>query len=186
MKRNVTLIALLFLLLCASCSPAGSTDTTTPLLLQCAIGIIVIIGVVIFAMKFGLFNRIPGKKIHVIINPQRKRVQATEQTTQLSPEIEHVVNLSWGDKTNKRIDIGFQNYVNAAILEQIEKTTSHSFKQKETLSQTVNLNGDTSSKYRLVWTDIIIEGTVEYITGSVTHQIPFQFTEKSELVVNPL
>ena len=134
--------------------------------------------------------------IQVVIAPQRRTVQATEQIVTPSAgadvrvarsrTIDHSVMVNWQGYTGGALDLGFKGLVNASIQKAIENSLGRAYEQSETYQQEIYLHGGQDIKYRIVWTDTILEGVAEYALSGKVQRLPFQFTEKTELEVLPV
>ena len=50
----------------------------------------------------------------------------------------------------------------------------------------IELKGDSSSDYKLVWTDFWRAGLADVQKGASSHALPFRYREKTELEVIPV
>jgi hypothetical protein len=134
-------------------------------------------------------------KPEVHLQPERKRRQAAIEvvnvpagvaiTVKRSRKIEHIVEIEWRKSTEADIELGLKGIVSATILGEIEQAQGRSYQQSETIEYEVNLNGEKNNRYKLVWVDTLLVGVTEVHQGQITHLLPFQFREGTELEVVP-
>ncbi|MFC1825536.1 hypothetical protein ACFL9T_22725 [Thermodesulfobacteriota bacterium] len=103
-----------------------------------------------------------------------------------SRTVEHTVNVNWSIAGGGSIDMGVRQIISASIRGEIEQTQGRTYQQTETIEYEVELNGEKSDRYELIWTDVWRKGVAEVQHGGQTRILPFQFRERAELHVTPL
>ena len=133
--------------------------------------------------------------LEVTLEPEIERIRVITEDIQVplgviirvtrSRTLEHTLELNWSDKVERQIEASLKGLIGASIRKQIESQQGQGYKESETVSYEIELNGLTSTKYKLVWTDIWQQGTVK-IPGEKYGDIPFRFRGRTELEVLPL
>lgn len=103
-----------------------------------------------------------------------------------SRTIEHSVEVDWSITGEGRLDIGIKQILSGSIRSEITKKQGQSYKESETMEYEIELNGKTSNRFKLVWTDIWRKGTAQFSYKGMTNFAPFRFKEHTELEVVPL
>jgi len=103
-----------------------------------------------------------------------------------SRTIEHTININWSTTRGGSFDLGIKEIVGASINGEITQAKGRTYQQSETMEYEVELNGEKSNRYQLVWVDIWRKGFAELIQGNQTQVVPFQFRELTELRVIPV
>lgn len=137
-------------------------------------------------------NNNSNYKINLLPNLEKVQVNAEKINVpngvivkvKRSRTIEHTVDVNWQTSGGINIDAGLKQLISASIYGELEYSKGQSIQKSETIEYEVELNGDKSNKYKLVWIDIWQKGIVEFQNNTLT-AIPFQFRERSELTVAP-
>ncbi len=103
-----------------------------------------------------------------------------------SRTIEHTVDVNWNVSMASSIDAGLKGIISASIQGEIEQTQGHTYRQSETIEYEVQLKGENSSRYELIWTDIWRTGVVEIRQGKMSGTLPLHYCEHTEIEVIPL
>lgn len=140
------------------------------------------------------FTKAPTVKVHWL--PEKKRIQVASEvinvprgvtiTVKRSRVIEHTVDINWQVSSGGEIDLGLEPIIKAVVRGEIGKTQGRTYQESETIEYEIELSGETSHRYTLVWTDIWLVGSTEIQHNSTARILPFQFREYSELEVNPI
>jgi hypothetical protein len=134
-------------------------------------------------------------KPEVHLQPEKKRRQAAIEVVNVpvgvaikvkrSRKVEHIVEVEWRKSTEADIELGLKGIVSASILGEIEQAQGRSYQQSETMEYEINLNGEKNNRYKLIWVDTLLVGVIEIHQDHITHLLPFQFREGTELEVVP-
>lgn len=129
----------------------------------------------------------------VTIDAEFEHTQAASETIRVprgviikvkrSRTIEHTMSIDWDTTQEGGVEAGLKQILSISIRRQIEQKQGRSYQQSETIEYEVELNGDNSREYTLVWTDAWRKGIVEIKQGKVTKLLPFKFRERTELEV---
>lgn len=129
------------------------------------------------------------------LDPEIERIRVITEDIQVplgviirvtrSRTLEHTLELNWSNKIEGQIEASLKGLIGASIRKQIEQQQGQGYKESETVSYEIELNGLTSTKYKLIWTDIWKQGSVQ-MPGEKYGDIPFRFRERTELEVLPL
>jgi hypothetical protein len=103
-----------------------------------------------------------------------------------SRTIEHTVDIDWQMSGGINIDSGFKPIISASVRGEIGQRQGRTYQESETLEYEVALNGETSTRYRLIWTDMWRKGVAEFQIGYRTQVLPFRFREWTKLDVYPI
>jgi hypothetical protein len=103
-----------------------------------------------------------------------------------SRTMEHTVDIDWNTIGGVNIETGLKPIISASIRGEIGYRHGRTYKESETLEYEVALNGETSTRYRLSWTDTWRKGIAEIPIGNETKVIPFRFRESTKLEVTPI
>ena len=135
-------------------------------------------------------------QIKVHLESEVKRITALTEDVHVPPgvniivkrsrTIEHSVEVDWSIAGEGRLDIGIKQILSGSIRSEIIKKQGHSYKESETIGYEIELNGETSSQFKLIWTDVWRKGTAQFTHNGETHFAPFRFKEQTELEVVPL
>ena len=133
--------------------------------------------------------------VTIRLQPESKKVQAATEEISVpsgvivkvkrSRTIEHAVEVNLKSTSKEGISIGVEQVLCVSIHSEIERQRRRSYSQSETVEYEVELNGDKSGRYWLIWTDVWQQGVVEFQYQGSTHTLPFQFRERTELEVLP-
>jgi hypothetical protein len=133
------------------------------------------------------------EKVTVHLNPELERVQvATEELNvplgvtvkvKRSRTVEHTVDVTWRLSGGGNVEAGLRQIVTASVRGEIERVKGCAYQQSETVEYEVELSGDRSDRYKLIWTDVWRKGTVQFQQGGTTQVSPFRFRERAELEV---
>ncbi|MHC5861872.1 hypothetical protein [Nostoc sp.] len=130
--------------------------------------------------------------LQVVLDPKLEPISVVTEDIQVplgviikvtrSRTFEHTLDLNWNDELGGQFEVGLKDLISASIQKKIERQQGRGYKESETVSYEIELNGTTAAKYQLIWTDIWQQGTVQFPEnkGSV---IPFRFRERAELEV---
>ncbi|MEM8721409.1 MAG: hypothetical protein AAGE84_19310 [Cyanobacteria bacterium P01_G01_bin.39] len=99
-----------------------------------------------------------------------------------SRTFEHTIELNLNEKLEGQANVGFIDIISTSILKNIERQRGRGYKESETTSYEIELNGETAIKYQLIWTDIWRRGTVQ-IPEMQNASASFRFRERTELEV---
>jgi hypothetical protein len=134
----------------------------------------------------------PTVKVHLL--PDRKRLQIANEvinvpqgvtiTVKRSRVIEHTLDVSWKVSAGSEIELGLEPIIKTMVRGEIEKSQGRTYQETETMEYEIELNGEMSNRYTLIWTDIWLVGNTEIQQNNTTRILPFQFHEYSELEVN--
>jgi hypothetical protein len=102
---------------------------------------------------------------------------------QRSRTVEHTITIEWRALGGIEIDAGLEQVLSVSIRGEIERTEGRTYQQSETRGYEIDLSGDKSNQYRLIWTDVWRKGLVEIQNGNETAVLPFRFRERTELEV---
>ncbi len=135
-------------------------------------------------------------QISVHLESELERITAVTEDVHVPPgvniivkrsrTIEHSVEIDWSIAGEGCLDIGIKQILGGSIRSEIIKKQGHSHKESETIGYEIRLNGETSSQFKLVWTDVWRKGTAQFTYKGVTRFAPFRFKEQTELEVIPL
>lgn len=103
-----------------------------------------------------------------------------------SRTVEHTVEVEWQLTGEIRIEAGVKQILAGSIRGEISRKQGTSSKASETIEYEIELKGEASSEYRLVWTDIWRKGTAEFEHEHTTYLVPFRYKQRAELDVVPL
>lgn len=122
-----------------------------------------------------------------------ERIPATTEEVRVPPGVtvkvkrsrtfEHTVEIDWNIAGAASLDVGLKQVLGGSIRGEISRTQRSGDKESETVEYEVELKGDTSTRYQLIWTDIWRSGTAELQKGRGTEVLPFRYREKTELEV---
>lgn len=110
-------------------------------------------------------------------------------TVKRSRTIARAVNIQWGAIGGMDASVGIKNIVDTSVRWEMKKIKGEDFKETETIEYEIELNGEKSNRYKLIWIDTWRKGSVELREESIesqTHFIPFEIREKSELHVSAI
>jgi hypothetical protein len=129
------------------------------------------------------------------LDPEREKVPAATEKVQVPPGVsitvkrsrtlEHTVSIQWGTTSDISFGMGVKDVWSSTVRNQIEETLGHTFKESETIEYEIELNGNQSKEYTLIWVDTLCKGSVEVLQGNKTELLPFEFREQTELQVKP-
>jgi hypothetical protein len=103
-----------------------------------------------------------------------------------SRTLEHTVQLALQSSTEGEVSVGFWDILKSSIRAKLEEQHSREFRERETVEYEVELRGDVSTKFLLVWTDIWRSGVVHFSELGKNRSLPFKFRERTELDVQPM
>ena len=86
-------------------------------------------------------------------------------------------------------NVGIKNIVDTSVRWEIKQIKGEDFKESETIEYEIELNGEKSNRYKLIWIDTWRKGSVELREKSTeiqTYFIPFEFVKKGELHVSAI
>ncbi len=131
--------------------------------------------------------------IGVDILPEVERVQVAAEEifvpegvsikVQRSRTVEHTIEIGVTVGANIKLEAGIESLLKAAICGEIERSQGHSYKNSETISYEVALNGDSKSRYSLVWTDLWRKGRILGSKAIATTDLVFRYRDRAELRV---
>lgn len=134
--------------------------------------------------------------ITVHLQPETEKEEAATEEVSIPPgviikvkrsrTVEHTINVSWSIAKGGDIDMGVRPIISASIRSEIDQKQGRTYQQSETIEYEVELNGEKSNRYELIWTDVWRKGVVEFQQKGQTRILPFQFRERAELQVAPL
>lgn len=108
-------------------------------------------------------------------------------TVKRSRTVKRVVELLENSKDGAKVEAGLKigqlDIIKATIHNEIQKQASRRFEETETIEYEVNLSGEKSESYRLVWADLMRNGTVNINESGEIKSLPFCFRERTELQV---
>jgi len=88
-----------------------------------------------------------------------------------------------GEKLEVGLKFGQIDIIRATIHNEIRRQTSQSLEKTETIEYEVTLDGSKSTKYNLVWADLIRHGSVLVKQEGLEFKFPFSVRERTELHV---
>lgn len=98
-----------------------------------------------------------------------------------SRTVEHTIDVEW--LRAHSLEVGVKNMIHASILSEIQKARRKAYKDSETIEYEVELDGEQSNQYLLIWLDIWCKGFIEITLDGTTQFSPFRFREGSELCI---
>jgi len=107
-------------------------------------------------------------------------------TVKRARTFEHTVDIDWSVGGSLSVDGGIKAVLSGSIRGEISRKQGTGEKESETVEYEIELKGDSSREYRLVWTDVWRFGLAEVQTGRAKHALPFRYREKTELEVIPV
>lgn len=110
-------------------------------------------------------------------------------TVKRSRTIARTVNIQWEALGGIDANVGIKNIVDTSVRWEIKQIKGEDFKESETIEYEIELNGEKSNRYKLIWIDTWRKGSVELREKSTeiqTYFIPFEIREKSELHVSAI
>lgn len=132
---------------------------------------------------------------NIHLEAETETVQATSEEVSVPPgvtikikrsrTIEHTVDIDWQISGSGNIEAGFKPIISASIRGEIGHKQGHAYNESETMEYEIDLNGETNTCYRLIWTDIWRKGFAEFQIGNATQTFPFRFREWTKLDVSP-
>ncbi len=102
-----------------------------------------------------------------------------------SRSVEHVIEMGQQSTRSINVDAGILKIINTSIHGEIQKKQNKAYRQTETIEYEIELNGNISNRYELVWVDVWQKGVVE-IKRANLQVLPFQIRERTELQVLPV
>ena len=140
-------------------------------------------------------EKLPQQEVRVYLEPELEKVRANSETiivpvgvkikVRRSRTIEHTIDIVWRDLQGGNLSLGFKDVVNISVRTEIENQKGRSYTESETIEYEVELDGQVSSQYSLIWSDVWCKGVIEVPNNNVTQLVPFRFREHSELEVTP-
>lgn len=116
----------------------------------------------------------------VVASEVVKTPPGIKRTVKRTRTVEHAVALT--DATTLSANGGIDlNVVSIGIKGEIEKTLSQSFRQSETIEQSIEIDGAVLPAVRLDWVERRRTGTATVTLNGAPVQVPFQFTLDLEL-----
>jgi hypothetical protein len=100
---------------------------------------------------------------------------------QRSRTVEHSIVIEW--RGGIEVHAGLEQVLSVSIRGEIERKEGRTYQQSETRGYEIDLSGDRSNQYRLIWTDVWRKGLVQLQNGNETTVLPFRFRERTELEV---
>lgn len=104
-----------------------------------------------------------------------------------SRTIARTIHIQWETLGGIDISVGIKNIVDTSVKGEIKRIKGEAYQEDETIEYEVELNGEKSNRYKLVWIDTWRKGSVELREESAenrTYFLPFEIREKTELHVN--
>jgi hypothetical protein len=133
---------------------------------------------------------------NINLDSQTESIQTTSEEVSVPPgvtikvkrsrTIEHTVDIDWQVSGGISIESGIKPIISASIRGEIGQRQGRTYQESETLEYEVALNGETSTRYRLIWTDVWRKGVAEFQIGYRTQVLPFRFREWTKLDVHPI
>jgi hypothetical protein len=114
---------------------------------------------------------------------QEQRVDPGAKTiVERSRTIEHTVTLESRAAIEAGLNVDLLEIIKIDVLGKIERRLEQSFKESETYRQSVELDGNKSRKWKVVWYDKVWTGIARCTDGSgEVYELPYRFTVVSDL-----
>ncbi|MBE9246501.1 hypothetical protein IQ223_18950 [Microcystis aeruginosa LEGE 00239] len=112
-------------------------------------------------------------------------------TVKRSRTIARTVNIQWEALGGMDVSVGIKDTVDTSVRGEIKRIKGENFQESETIEYKVELNGEKSNRYKLIWIDTWRKGSVELREESTEAEskiyfLPFEIREKTELHVNEI
>jgi hypothetical protein len=131
-----------------------------------------------------------------VLEPEERKVEAASELVNV-PEgvtirvkrahtVQHTISVNWSAGGDIQGKGSLVKLIELTITATIERSKETSYQESETIEYEVELNGNKSQGYKLVWMDVWRQGKVELETKDGKHSIPFEYRERSELDVIPV
>lgn len=135
--------------------------------------------------------------LDVAFNPDLERVEAAaeevsvpagvtvtvKRSRTIRRNVEVIVQRVEGHKAEVGFKVGQLDILRATIQNELRRQTGQSLEATETIEYEVSLDGDKSSRYRLVWADLVRHGSVGIREAGRERRLPFRARERTELRV---
>lgn len=132
--------------------------------------------------------------VNIELQPEERRLNVATEVVRVprgvtikvsrSRTVEHSVAVDWRHEIGA--EVGFQQFVTAAIRGEIERRLGRTYQQTETTAYEVELNGKISEQYKLTWVDVLLTGVSEVVDGGSVRRLPFEFRDRSELEITSI
>jgi hypothetical protein len=106
--------------------------------------------------------------------PGSRRTVKRSRTIEYAVAITDTASLEVSIKAN----LGF---ISSEIRSEVEKALSQSFKQSETIEQSIEIDGKELLKVKLIWIEKRRKGAATMTVGDIVNRVPFEFREHLEL-----
>jgi hypothetical protein len=135
-------------------------------------------------------------KFRTILYQEERRVDvATEVvgvpkgvsiTVKRARSVQHEVKIDCRASGSLRLEASLLKAASASVLADIEQAHGRSYQQTVETAYEVALSGEKASRYRLVWTEVWLTGTVAVGDVRTASSLPFTFRQRAELEVTAL
>jgi hypothetical protein len=123
-------------------------------------------------------TQVASEEVHV---PRGVNIKVKRSRT-----IEHTIEIGMRHSGTDKVDVGSGQILTLSIQEEIEHSCGQSYQRSETIEYEIELSGDVTNSYALIWTEMWRRGFAEIQDGSHITKTPFRYRERAELEVKPL
>lgn len=135
------------------------------------------------------------RNVTVYLDAELEKTQAATEMVQIpqgvtakvkrSRTIEHSVNLSTTEGLETSSTHVYTEFLSQSVKKEIEQKHGRGYSESETVEYEVELDGNQSASYTLLWIDSFCKGTIEYSHSNRINRVPFRFRTQTDLQVTP-
>lgn len=131
--------------------------------------------------------------VQVTLEQEEKRVPVAVEVVKVPPgvtikvkrtrTVEHAMELLSAQKVRTQVEADLLRVLRSSVFGELERRLGRTYKESSSTEYEVQLNGEKSNQYRLVWVDVWILGEADTPGDGV---VAFQFRDRTELEVLPV